>query len=72
MKDFDNQHVVSFVIAAGDWQDVKVALPMRAGEKLIHLRIYLPAQTKPVEVQRIQLLGAKTPAREWTFGASRP
>ncbi|MFA6563010.1 MAG: sulfatase-like hydrolase/transferase [Verrucomicrobiia bacterium] len=72
-KDFDGKHIVSFTIAGGDWQDAKVVLPMAAGEKLIHLRIYLPAAVGPVQVARIQLFSeiggneSKKPSREWAF-----
>ncbi|MBI5395374.1 MAG: sulfatase-like hydrolase/transferase [Verrucomicrobia bacterium] len=67
-KDFDRKHIMSFALAAGDWQDVKVALPIAAGEKLIHLRVYLPAAASPVQVESIQLFGnAGKPVREWAF-----
>jgi uncharacterized sulfatase len=67
-SDFDGKHLVSFALAAGDWQDVKVSLPLAAGEKLIHFRVHLPTASGPVQVKRIQLFrDAEKPAREWVF-----
>jgi arylsulfatase A-like enzyme len=72
-KDFDGKHIVKFAIAAGDWQEVKVPLPMAAGERLVHFRVHLPTAASPVQVKRIQLFGGVGPSearrvtREWAF-----
>jgi arylsulfatase A-like enzyme len=70
-KEFDPKDVVSFGVRSGDWQELRMAVPVSAEAKLAHVRIYLPAQAKPVEVAWIRLFsGAATqPSRQWTFGA---
>lgn len=67
-EDFDGKHVAGFAIAAGDWQDVNVPIPLAAGEKLIHFRVHLPTAQSPVRIQRIQLFAkAEKPLCEWEF-----
>ncbi|MBM4153425.1 MAG: sulfatase [Lentisphaerae bacterium] len=73
-EDFPKEgQVVPFTLPAGaDWQDVTVEVPMK-GETRI-LRLYLPADKGPVEVESIRWTPAKAakPARAWQFGAARP
>lgn len=55
---------VPFQIAADDWQDVTIEIP--AAGLLGILRLYLPAQSAPVEIDYIELKGAGKPKR-WDF-----
>lgn len=55
---------VSFEIPAGDWQKVTIEIP--AAGPLGILRLYLPAQSVPVEVDYIELTGTGAPKR-WDF-----
>jgi hypothetical protein len=54
----------SYTIAGGDWQEVRVEIPT-AGPLGI-LRVYLPAQRQPVEVESIEIKGTGAP-RRWKF-----
>ena len=58
-------------VSAGEWHEIKVALPVAADTKRIHLRLFLPAQKKPVEISRIQFFNANKPAREWNFDSQK-
>lgn len=52
---------VEFPLAAGpEWQDIRVEMPVRGALRIV--RLYLPAQRSPVEIESIQYLfldGAK-------------
>lgn len=70
-KDFpaEGQRVTFDVAAVADWQDVQVELPI-AGRAAI-LRLYLPAEAGPVDVQRIEYIEARSGknVKTWDFGA---
>ena len=53
----------AFTLKAGDWQTIQVEVP--AKDALGILRIYLPSQQQPVEIDWIQLKGAIR--RRWDF-----
>ena len=55
----------SFTLRAGsEWQDVEVQIPAKGALGI--LRVYLPAQTQPVEIDRIELKGTGA-AKRWLF-----
>ena len=54
----------SFTLTAGDWQDVSVSIP--ASGPLGILRLYVPAQHQPVEIDWIELQGTGAKKR-WEF-----
>jgi arylsulfatase A-like enzyme len=57
---------VDFSVASGpDWQDLTVAIPMEGQAGII--RIYLPAISKPVELERIEFVAADGKQKEWNF-----
>ena len=53
-----------FTLNGGEWQDITVQIPPTA--PLGILRLYLPAQTQPVEIDWIELKGTGA-ARRWEF-----
>ena len=53
-----------FTLQSGDWQEVSVK--MAAEGRLGILRVYLPAQQQPVEVDWLELKAAAKPKR-WEF-----
>ncbi|MBN8627819.1 MAG: sulfatase [Planctomycetes bacterium] len=55
---------VPFNIPAGEWQDVMVEIP--ADGPLGILRLYLPTQSAPVEIDHIELKGSDK-SRRWDF-----
>jgi hypothetical protein len=73
-EDFPKEgQVVPFNLPAGaDWQDVTVEIPMK-GEARI-LRLYLPADKGPVEVESIRWISgaAAKAARAWVFSTAKP
>lgn len=60
--------VVTFKVSGGaTWNEVPVALPVTG--QIAHMRVYLPAQNGPVDVDWIQLAPAvKGKATAWDFG----
>ncbi|MFZ5831233.1 MAG: sulfatase [Planctomycetota bacterium] len=61
---------VSFTLKPGDWQEAKVDLPVKG--QLVQMRLYVPAQEKPVDIDWIELWrSGEKPARamRWDFGA---
>jgi hypothetical protein len=58
--------VAEFTIADGGPAVTEVKLPVKG--QLAHVRLYLPAQTKPVVVERIMLTATGGKPREWDFG----
>jgi arylsulfatase A-like enzyme len=63
---------VSFKLEAGsDWQDLTVALPIKGTPQII--RLYLPAQKAPVEIESIQYFSADAakPVHFWNFRVAR-
>ncbi|HSU66839.1 MAG TPA: sulfatase [Tepidisphaeraceae bacterium] len=56
---------VPFQLPAGDWQEVKVEVPTDG--PLGILRIYLPAQAQPVQVDWIEIKTGKAPVKRWKF-----
>jgi arylsulfatase A-like enzyme len=59
-----NAASVTYALNAGDWQDLSVAIPAEGALGLI--RLYLPAQSDPVEIDWIELQGAGAKKR-WDF-----
>lgn len=55
---------VPFTIKAGDWQEASVDVPAQGSLGI--LRVYLPAQKQPVELDWIELKANGTP-RRWEF-----
>ena len=55
---------VPFEILAGEWQTIMLDIP--ASGPLGIFRLYLPAQTQPVEVDHVELTGTGKP-RRWDF-----
>lgn len=55
---------VPITIKPGDWQDLTIDVP--AQDQIGILRVYIPAQKQPVEVQGIELKGADK-TKKWTF-----
>ena len=53
-----------FTLAPGDWQEVTVSIP--ATGPLGIFRLYLPAQSAPVELDRVELKGSEK-SRKWDF-----
>jgi hypothetical protein len=53
-----------FTLKPGDWQAVTVNVPAEGPVGI--LRVYLPAQQQPVEIDWIELTGAGK-ARRWEF-----
>jgi arylsulfatase A-like enzyme len=62
--------VVTFKVPGGaGWSEVPVALPVSGS--IAHMRVYLPAQNGPVDVDWIQLAPmAKGKATTWDFGGA--
>ncbi len=59
----------SFRVKAADWIDVRVPIPV-TGE-LVHLRLFLPVERSPVEIDWVELWRTAEPAtrlRQWDFG----
>lgn len=59
-----NTQCVHFQISAGDWQDISADIP--ATGPLGIFRLYLPAQSAPVELDRVELKGSEK-SRKWDF-----
>ena len=57
--------------AGADWQDVTVAVPIKGSLQIV--RLYLPADKAPVEIESIQYLpeNAAKPVRAWNFRAAQ-
>ena len=55
---------VAYTLNGGDWQNVSVGIP--ANGALGILRLYLPAQAEPVEIDWIELQGTGAKKR-WEF-----
>ena len=53
-----------FTLNGGEWQDITVQIPATA--PLGILRLYLPAQTQPVEIDWVELKGTGA-AKRWEF-----
>ena len=52
-------------LAAGDWQDVAVELPAEGAPGIV--RLYLPAQKDPVQLDWIELNHTHGKSRRWEF-----
>ncbi len=59
-----NTQCVHFQISAGDWQEISADIP--ATGPLGIFRLYLPAQSAPVELDRVELKGSEK-SRKWDF-----
>jgi arylsulfatase A-like enzyme len=53
-----------------DWQDVTVSLPIQGKPKLI--RLYLPAESRAVEIQSIRFLDQRGREKSWGFARVNP
>ena len=61
----DKARSVPFQIAVGDWQDVAVELPAEGTLGII--RLHLPAQKDPVQLDWIELKPANGKSQRWEF-----
>ncbi|HWA98276.1 MAG TPA: sulfatase [Pirellulales bacterium] len=58
--------VTEFTLPAGsDWRDTSVVLPTQG--TVVHLRVYLPAEQAPVEVDAIELGSRGERSQRWEF-----
>jgi arylsulfatase A-like enzyme len=58
---------VAFELPGGDrWQETAVTLPVTGS--LLHLRLYLPAQNRPVELDWVVLNSKAPKPQRWDFG----
>jgi hypothetical protein len=58
--------VAEFALGASeDWLEAKVTLPVEG--MLLHLRLYLPAQKNPVEIDWVELAPARGKPQRWDF-----
>ena len=58
--------MVEFSIPASkDWHDATVQIPAKGS--MVHMRLYVPAQPAPIEIDRIELTPSKGEARVWDF-----
>jgi hypothetical protein len=55
---------VPFQVPAGEWQDISADIPATAALGIF--RLYLPAQSAPVELDHVELKGPGKPKR-WDF-----
>ncbi|MEQ1852696.1 MAG: N-acetylgalactosamine 6-sulfate sulfatase, partial [Chthoniobacteraceae bacterium] len=63
-----NVKSVAFSLTAGDWQELSVEIPGTG--PLGTLRLYLPADAKPVELDWVELRGKDAGApQRWEFGS---
>src|SRR4051812_6243296 len=60
---------IAFEVPAGDWKEMTVAIPAQGPLGL--LRLYLPAASRPVHVDWIEVRGkdAGTKRQRWEFSA---
>ncbi|MCA9162754.1 MAG: sulfatase [Planctomycetales bacterium] len=66
--DFPDDQSVEFAVPAGnEWNELSVRIPIRSSPGIV--RLYLPAEAGPVELQRIAYFTADTekPIRGWDF-----
>lgn len=71
-ESFPAEQSVKFVVPAGaDWQDLSLKLPIQGQAGIV--RLYLPAQKAPVEIQSLQFLAAESgkPVRAWSFTSAK-
>jgi hypothetical protein len=64
-----NEQIQTIAITGGDWQDVNVQLAAKA--QIIHVRIVLPKQKQPVEIDWIEIKPTGETAKDaqrWDFG----
>ena len=54
----------TFTVKPGDWQEITVQVPAEGAIGI--LRLYLPAQKQPIELDWIELAGKAKPKR-WEF-----
>ena len=67
----ESGQTVPYKLPAGNtWQEISVALPIKGKAGII--RLYLPAQTKPVELQSIQFTDENGRERRWNFSGVKP
>jgi len=60
-----------FTVPGGpDWHDVQVELPVKGS--LLHIRLYLPAAEKPVELDWVELQPAQGRPQRWDFQVAGP
>ena len=59
-----NAQSVHFQISAGDWQVIRADIPTTG--PLGIFRLYLPAQSAPVEIDHVELKGSEK-SRKWDF-----
>jgi arylsulfatase A-like enzyme/sugar lactone lactonase YvrE len=66
-----NGQTKSFPVTGGDWQELKVSLPVEG--RLVHVRLFLPNGKKPIEIDWIEVGSKNKDAKDrkrWDFGAT--
>ena len=67
----ESGQTVSYKLSAGqDWQEITVVLPIRGEAGIV--RLYLPAEKNPVELQSIQFTDENGRAKTWDFSGVTP
>lgn len=68
--DFSQNPTVKYDLPSGDdWQDIRVELPVKG--KLRIVRLYLPAEEAPMEIQSITFAGKGGGKKVWNFKAAK-
>ena len=70
-EDFSSpgQSVEYPLLAQQDWQDVSVELPVKGTTQIV--RLHLPADKAPVDLQLIEFTGPEGKVRAWDFSNSK-
>jgi len=65
-KDFSDYPIVKYKLSGGNqWQNIQIDLPVKGMARII--RLYLPAEQSPVEIQLIQYAGRDGKKKTWDF-----
>jgi arylsulfatase A-like enzyme len=64
------QHADFTFAGGGQWRDITVNLPVRGKPGIV--RIYVPAEESPVEIQTIQFMGKGSAEKTWSFQSFKP
>jgi hypothetical protein len=64
--DFSQNPTVAYELPGGNaWQDIRVVLPVKGTARIV--RLYLPAEKSPVEIQSIKFTGKDGKNKNWNF-----
>lgn len=61
---------IEFAVAPGDWQDIKIDLPIQGESRII--RLYVPADQAAVEIQTIEFTSQKSKLKSWDLSKAKP